>query len=197
MVQLWDSDLLKVRATACEIIAKHMWVIQHTLLSAYMAVANESVHSIEEEGDEDNLLQNTLLKRYSILVGGEATEPANVIEKAGDLHALWVIGSSGYQKCISYLWRGWLVQDDLDPSSFVIWSDKANTDYWAHFRPDRMRAPMYQNAVQIFFSLLFLALYTGAINTINATGDLDLVEGILYLMTLGFVCDELSKLWKG
>ena len=60
-----------------------------------------------------------------------------------------------------------------------------------------MRAPMYQNAVQIFFSVLFLALYTGAINTINATGDLDVVEGVLYIMTAGFIFDEFSKFWKG
>ncbi|MCJ1356683.1 MAG: hypothetical protein MMC33_006678 [Icmadophila ericetorum] len=182
MVQLWDAELLKV---------------PNALYSPPSElVADKRGPSIEGEGDEEDLLQNTLLKRYSILVSGEETEPANVIEKAGDLHALWVIGSSGYQKCITYLWRGWLVQDDLDPSNFIIWPNRASTDYWAHFNPDRMRAPVYQNAVQIFFSLLFLALYTGAINTINSSGDLDLVEGILYIMTLGFVCDELSKLWK-
>ena len=119
-----------------------------------------------------------------------------MIERAVDLHALRVIGSSGYQKCISYLWRGWLVQDDLDPSIFIPYTDKANASFWVHFNPDRMRAPKYQNAVQIFFSVLFLALYTGAINTINNTGDLDTVEGILYIMTAGFMFDEISKLSK-
>ena len=59
-----------------------------------------------------------------------------------------------------------------------------------------MRAPVYQNAVQIFFSVLFLALYTVAINTINRSGDLDTVEGVLYVMTAGFVADEAGKLWK-
>lgn len=59
-----------------------------------------------------------------------------------------------------------------------------------------MRAPRYQNAVQIAVSLLFLGLYTAAINTINSKGDLDVVEGVLYVMTAGFVCDEVSKVWK-
>lgn len=59
-----------------------------------------------------------------------------------------------------------------------------------------MRVPMYQNAVQVLFSLIFLALYTGAINTINPTGDLDIVEGLLYIFTLGFMFDEFSKFWK-
>lgn len=153
-------------------------------------------HSIEIEEDQHFLLSSLLLKRYSILVDNKPTEPANAIERAVDLHALWIIGSSGYQKCISYLWRGWLVQDDRDPACFVAWDLKGNTNYWAHFDPDRMRAPQYQNAVQIFFSILFLALYTGAINTINNKGDLDVVEGVLYLMTAGFMFDEISKFWK-
>ena len=152
--------------------------------------------SIETEQDQDFLLQETLLKRYSILIAGQETEPANVIERAVDLHALRVIGSSGYQKCISYLWRGWLVQDEDNPVNFVPYKHKAETNYWVHFDPNRMRAPRYQNTVQIFFSVLFLALYTGAINTINSTGDLDVVEGVLYIMTAGFMFDEISKFWK-
>jgi hypothetical protein len=174
-LELWDADLHDVRATACEVLAKQL---------------------IELEEDQEYLLQDLLLKRYSIIVNGEQTEPANAIERASDLHTLRVIGSSGYQKCISYLWKGWLIQDDQYPSNFIAWDKKVNINYWDHFDPDRMRAPLYQNAVQIFFSVFYLALYTGAINTINAKGDLDVVEGILYLMTAGFIFDEIAKFWK-
>ena len=73
---------------------------------------------------------------------------------------------------------------------------KANTDYWSHVDPDRMRAPVYQNATQIIFSLIYLGLYSGAINTVNPTGDLDVIEIMLYIFTFGFLCDEFSKLWK-
>lgn len=141
-------------------------------------------------------MQEALLKRYSIYRDGEESLPANVIERAVDLHALRIVSSSGYQKCIKYLWHGWLCQDDKDPSNFIEYPEKANTSYWVHFDPDRIRAPLYQNVVQIFFSLLYLALYTAVINTINPTGNLDLAEGLLYLMTLGFICDELTKFWK-
>ncbi|PVH97377.1 hypothetical protein DM02DRAFT_597716 [Periconia macrospinosa] len=175
LVELWDADMHDVRATAAEQLAKII---------------------IETEEDNDYLMEEILLKRYSILVNGEATVPANAIERAVDLHALTVIGSSGYQKCISYLWRGWLVQDDEDPSRFVNYENKTNTDYWAHLDPDRMRVPRYQNLVQIAISIIYLALYTAAINTVNADGDLDVVEGLLYIFTLGFICDEASKLWK-
>lgn len=173
--ELWDADLHDVRAVAAEMMAKRL---------------------IEDEEDTHYLFEEVLLKRYSHLVDGEPTVPANAIEKAVDLHALTVIGSSGYQKCIAYLWRGWIVQDDEDPSRFVNYENKTNTSYWTHFDPDRMRVPRYQNFVQIAMSIIFLGLYTGAINTINPTGDLDIVEGLLYIFTLGFICDEANKFWK-
>ena len=59
-----------------------------------------------------------------------------------------------------------------------------------------MRVPFYQNGLQIFFSVIYVALYTGAINSINPTGDLDVVEGFLYIFTFGFLCDEIGKFWK-
>ncbi|OCK77625.1 hypothetical protein K432DRAFT_384542 [Lepidopterella palustris CBS 459.81] len=175
ILELWDAELHEVRAVACEVMAKRI---------------------IEEEEDITYLLEDVLLKRYSILINGDVSIPANAIERAVDLHALRVIGSSGYQKCISYLWRGWLIQDDEDPSRFIDYENKINTTYWDHFDPDRMRVPVYQNTVQIAMSLIYLALYTGAINTINPSGDLDAIEGLLYIFTFGFICDEISKFWK-
>lgn len=136
------------------------------------------------------------MKRYSIFNDGEETSPANVIERSVDLHALRVIGSSGYQKCINYLWRGWYCQEEGNPTNFVEYGNRDSTDFWVHFHPDRMRSPVYQNICQMFFSLMYLVLYTVVMNTVNPSGDLDVVEGILYFMTLAFICDELTKLWK-
>ncbi|KAL2794477.1 hypothetical protein BJX66DRAFT_303538 [Aspergillus keveii] len=174
-LELWDADLHELRATACEVIAKRI---------------------IEAEEDQNHLLVHVLLKRHSIFVDGEESDPANVIERAVDLHALRIIGSSGYQKCIKYLWNGWLCQQQGNPTNFVPYLERDSTSFRVHFHPDRMRAPIYQNACQILFSLVYLALYTEVINTVNPTGDLDIVEGILYIMTLGFICDEVTKLWK-
>lgn len=136
------------------------------------------------------------MKRYSIFSDGEETGAVNAIERAVDLHALRIIGSSGYQKCIKYLWRGWFSQEGGDFTRFVEYQDKDNTSFWKHFHPDRMRTPLYQNVCQIGFSLIYLALYTVVMNTVNPTGDLDVVEAILYFMTLSFICDEAVKLWK-
>ncbi|THD00260.1 hypothetical protein EYZ11_000310 [Aspergillus tanneri] len=173
--ELWDSDLHERRALTCEVIAKRI---------------------IEAEENQDAQLMATLLKRYSVFIDGEETMPANVIERAIDLHALRVIGSSGYQKCIRYLWNGWFCQQEGNPTNFVPYHDKDNINFAAHFHPDRIRTPLYQNACQILFSLVYLLLYTQVINTVNPSGDVDVVEGILYVMTLAFICDELTKLWK-
>ncbi|KAI9793242.1 MAG: hypothetical protein M1816_000663 [Peltula sp. TS41687] len=157
--------------------------------------AKES-YRIESEEDQSYLQEEILLRRYSTLRDGQETVPTNVVERASDLHALRVIASSGYQRCISYLWRGWLVQDENDPSKFVPYKKRASTNYWDHFNPERMRAPVYQNAVQIFFSILYLVLYSQVINSINYTGDIDVGEWILYVFTAGFIFDELNKIRK-
>lgn len=152
--------------------------------------------SIETEDDNDYLLHTILLRRYAFQSNGKPTPPTNVIEKAVDLHEVRVIGSSGYQKCISYLWRGWLVQDENDPSVFVDYKDKDNPNFFVHMDPDRMRAPMYQNAAQMLFSIIYLGLYTAAINSINPSGDFDAAEILMYIFTIGFVCDEVVKFYK-
>lgn len=173
--ELWDADLHNLRSTACGVIAKAL---------------------IETEDDNHFLLHSVLLQRYSFLSDGKPTPPVNVIEKAVDLHEVRVIGSSGYQKCITYLWKGWLVQDENDPSIFVDYKDKDNPSFFVHMDPDRMRAPMYQNAAQMLFSILYLILYTASINSINPSGNFDGAEILLYIFTIGFICEEIVKFYK-
>ncbi|KAJ9669856.1 Calcium channel yvc1 [Coniosporium apollinis] len=148
------------------------------------------------EEDEQYLIHDVLLQRYATVVGGNDTVTASVIETAVDFHALRVIASSGYQKCISLLWHGWLIQDDMDPSRFIEYEGKDNHSFWARFDPRRLRVPKYQNAMHLAFSVFYLALYTRAINTMNHKGDFDFVEFLLYLFTFGFIYDELMKVWK-
>ncbi len=89
-------------------------------------------------------MKEVLLKRYAIIVDGKQTAAANVIEKAVDLHALRIIGASGYEKTVKYIWRGWIVQDADDATKFIDYKEVANPSYWAQLNPDRMRAPVYR-----------------------------------------------------
>ena len=130
------------------------------------------------------------------MIDGEVTAPTNVIEKAVDLHAIQVITSSGYQKCNTYLWRGWLVQNEDDPTTFVDYRDRDNTSYLVHLDPDRIRVPMFQNATQLIISIIFVILFTIVVNTPNETDPFDLAEILLFVFTLGFICEEFTKYWK-
>lgn len=97
---------------------------------------------------------------------------------------------------MQYLWKGWLAQDLNDPTHFCRYRNVANKSFWVHFDHDRIRAPKFQNAFQVLISFIYLILYTVAINSVNPKGDIDVVEGLLYLFTASFIADEATKFWK-
>ncbi|KAK9475091.1 uncharacterized protein V1510DRAFT_346603, partial [Dipodascopsis tothii] len=172
---LFDADLNELKMVACEMVAKRI---------------------IEAEEDEAYLFQEMLCRRFATLSSGEATPVRNVLEIAVDVHALNVIGSSGYQRCITYIWQGWIIQSPLDPTEYISYNKTANTSFWAHFDSDRMKAPKYQNWFQLAVSIVYLGLYTGAVNTANPNATFDPVEELFYVFTLGFLFDEIGKFYK-
>ncbi|KFG78847.1 potassium ion channel Yvc1 [Metarhizium anisopliae] len=95
-------------------------------------------------------------------------------------------GGQEYRGCV----------DENDPSVFIDYKDKDNPNFLVHMDPERMRAPRNQNAAQLLFSVIYLLLYTIAVNSINASGILDGAEIALYLFTLGYICDEIMKFYK-
>ncbi|KAK9248944.1 hypothetical protein V1506DRAFT_526508 [Lipomyces tetrasporus] len=172
--ELYDADLNALKATACEVIAKRL---------------------IEREEDQDFLFKQMLCRRFSIVINGEVTDARNALEYAIDLHALTVIGSSGFQKCITWMWQGWIIQSPYNPTEYISYKSVAVADFWTHYDADRIKTPLYQNALQLLFSIVYLVFYTIAVNTANLGGEFDAVEGILYVFTVGFVFDELVKFY--
>lgn len=55
--------------------------------------------------------------------------------------------------------------------------------------------PLYQNLLNLFFTLLFMVLYTITVNTPNERRDIDFVEGCLFAFALGFFFDEVTRLY--
>ncbi|CRK47500.1 hypothetical protein BN1723_020307, partial [Verticillium longisporum] len=43
---------------------------------------------------------------------------------------------------------------------------------------------------------IYLVFYTISVNTPNPGGELDVAELLLYVFTVGFICEELTKFWK-
>ena len=70
-LELWDADLHDLRAVACEKLAKMI---------------------IEEEEDQNYLMQEVLLKRYSIVVDGEGQYTLHVVRQAcARAHAMQIL----------------------------------------------------------------------------------------------------------
>ncbi|ANB14498.1 Yvc1p [Sugiyamaella lignohabitans] len=170
---LYDSDLYNTRAFVAECYAKRI---------------------LDTEQDEYYMFRDMLCQRYSITVHGSDSAPANALELAADLHSTVVIGSSGYQRCMKWLWRGWMVQSDQTPTEYDFYAKVNDPRFWSHFDPDRIKTPKYQNYIQLLVSLIYLAFYSYAVNNANPSASLIASELWLYLFTFGFILDEINKL---
>ncbi|TID31113.1 hypothetical protein CANINC_000357 [Pichia inconspicua] len=169
-----DSDLYTTRGTVAEFFASTL---------------------IEREHDDKYLFLSMLCHRYSINLNDVDSDPENALELAVDTHSL-IISSPGYQRCIKWLWNGWIVQSRHDPSEYVLYKKKSDTSFIAHFDPDRIKSPLYQNALEIFFAIVFLAFYTIVANLDSIPTNLTFSEIILFIFTCGFAFDEISKVYQ-
>lgn len=151
----------------------------------------------EEENDLYFMFMQMLLRRYTICENDEDSEPANAIELASDMHCTTVIGSGGFQRCLTWLWRGWIIQNRKDPTTFIKDESISSPYFIEHFEPERIKTPKYQNILNIVFSILFLILYTLVVNGKSSrdVSPIDFPETCFYLFTLGNVLDELTKLY--
>lgn len=151
----------------------------------------------EEKKNLHFLFMQMLLRKYAINENDKDVEPTNAVEMATDLHCTIVIGSNGFQRCLRWLWRGWIVQSRHDPMIFIKEERIASTKFWHHFNPERIKTPKYQNILQIIFSILFLLIFTSVVNGKSGTtvAPLAPIEGIFFVFTFGYICDEIFKLY--
>ncbi|CDK26157.1 unnamed protein product [Kuraishia capsulata CBS 1993] len=163
-------------------------------LYACRALAAQQIAAIiiENEKDEKYLFIFLLCHRYSINLSDQDEAPESALELAVDMHSTIVIGSSGYQRCIRWLWRGWIVQSAKRPTCYVLYKGTGNTSFKNHFDPDRIKTPLYQNILEILFSFFYLAVYTVLVNQ-DTRDSLSFLETVFYLSTFGFLLDELVK----
>ncbi|ODV96026.1 hypothetical protein PACTADRAFT_49446 [Pachysolen tannophilus NRRL Y-2460] len=150
---------------------------------------------IENERDERYLFISMLCQRYSINSNNKDLPPKNALEAAVDMHSTIVISSSGYQRCIKWLWRGYIIQSSSHPSKYIMYNASGNANFSVHFNPDRIKTPFYQNTLEIIFSLIYLFLYTIIINIDTENRILNFFEVSFYILTFGYVFDEIGKLY--
>lgn len=173
--ELTDNALYSLRAVAAQTLAATL---------------------IEREADDEYLFLGMLCHRYTINLNGVDSVPASALEMAVDMHSTIVIGSSGYQRCVKWLWRGWIVQSSTDPHSYVMYKGVSSHSIRVHFDPNRIKTPLYQNILEILFSVIYLILFTIILNGHQyTTSGLDGFEVLFYLFTLGSVIDEFVKFY--
>lgn len=173
--ELYDNELYSLRAVAAQALAAA--IIERTL-------------------DDEYLFLGMLCHRYTISLDGVESEPVSALELAVDMHSTTIIGSSGYQRCIKWIWRGWIVQSSTDPHSYVLYKGVSSSKIRTHFDPERIKTPAYQNILEIFFSFIYLALFTIILNTHQVTTTpIDFFEFCFYVFTLGSIIDEVVKLY--
>ncbi|KAK6454445.1 vacuolar cation channel [Scheffersomyces xylosifermentans] len=162
------------------------------------AVASQTLAAtlIEKETDDEYLFLGMLCHRYSINLNGVDSTPVSALELAVDMHSTIVIGSSGYQRCVKWLWRGWIVQSSTDPHSYVLYKGVSSHSVRVHFDPNRIKTPLYQNTLEIFFSVFYLILFSIILNGHQITTQaIDIFEVLFYIFTLGSVVDEIVKFY--
>lgn len=173
--ELSDNELYQLRATAAQTLAATI---------------------IEETLDDEYLFLGMLCHRYQMYANDKDTTPVSALELAVDMHSTIVIGSSGYQRCIKWLWRGWIVQSSKDPHSYVLYEGVSSPRIRTHFNPNRVKTPAYQNKLEIFISVVYLVLFSIILNTNQAdTAQISVFEVFFYLFTSGAVLDEIVKFY--
>ncbi|EGW32982.1 uncharacterized protein SPAPADRAFT_137741 [Spathaspora passalidarum NRRL Y-27907] len=173
--ELTDNELYSLRATAAQKLAAII---------------------IEQEKNDKYMFLGMLCHRYSICLNGVDATPVSALELAVDMHSTIVIGSSGYQRCIKWLWRGWIMQSNVDPHSYLMYKGVASNSIRTHFDPARIKTPYYQNILEIIFSIFYLILFSIVLNTHKiSTGKVDGFEVLFYIFTLGSIVDEIVKFY--
>lgn len=173
--ELSDNQLFQLRAVAAQTLA--------TII-------------IEETKDDEYLFLGMLCHRYQMYINEQESVPVSALELAVDMHSTIIIGSSGYQRCIKWLWRGWIVQSSKDPHSYLLYEGVSSPRIRTHFDPNRIKTPAYQNKLEIFISVIYLILFSIILNTnLEDTTKISIFETFFYLFTLGAVCDEVVKLY--
>ncbi|KAJ1309032.1 hypothetical protein OPQ81_004713 [Rhizoctonia solani] len=134
---------------------------------------------------------------------GDNSALSSALELAIDQQAIVFLSCSEAQSVVDSLWRGdWVQvngenqQIDYEPYKF-----KRDGTFWAHIDPSRLSVPRYQNAFRITLWLVFLFIYSQAIQqpvdqNRQPRHSLDEWEVLLYIQALAYSIEELHKLYK-
>ncbi|GAA6052108.1 hypothetical protein JCM3770_006635 [Rhodotorula araucariae] len=170
-----DSDENAGRKLACEAIARKL--VAATPIAEQYSLLSKRFTVIESDGDE--------------------SMPLSALESAVDQHATFFLSSNEAQRCVFALWKGLLVQKQMDDGNIEYQLYKTDADqqgFLAHFDTTRIAVPRYQFFIRVFFWIIFVLCYTIAIQTPERGFGIE--DSILYIQLLGYLLEDLVKIWK-
>ncbi|QRV87749.1 ion transport domain-containing protein [Ceratobasidium sp. AG-Ba] len=169
------------RALACETLARRM------------------LHTVPPERLDDIMSTRFRHSEWD----GDPSALSSALELAIDQRATIFLSCSEAQHVVESLWRGDWVQinnenNDIDYDEYRF---KRDGSFWSHLDPSRLSVPRYQNVFRICLWLLFLFIYSRAIQqpleqNRQPRHRLDEWEIALYVQALAYAMEEFHKLYK-
>ncbi|KAF8605353.1 calcium activated cation channel [Ceratobasidium sp. AG-I] len=134
---------------------------------------------------------------------GDNSALSSALELAIDQQASIFLSCSEAQKVVNSLWRGdWVqINNDNNDIDYDEYKFKHDGSFWSHIDPSRLSVPRYQNAFRIFLWLVFLFIYSRAIQqpieqNRQPRHRLDEWEIALYVQAMAYSMEELHKIYK-
>ncbi|KAG0672170.1 hypothetical protein C6P45_003645 [Maudiozyma exigua] len=189
-VYSWYKNIQETQIHEGQIITTKLLVVQKL---CQIIIDKE----VSKKNNLHYLFNHILLRRYSIFEVNNESSLRNAVELATDQHCTIAVGASGYQRCLSWLWDGWIIQSPDNPNKFIAEEIVPHTSYLDHFTPQRIKTPKYQNFLQILFSVIYLFLYSTILNEKLIIDNINpsKTEIFFILFTLGYVIDEIAKFY--
>ncbi|CAE6363046.1 unnamed protein product [Rhizoctonia solani] len=134
---------------------------------------------------------------------GDESALSSALELAIDQQATVFLSCSEAQAVVNSLWRGDWVQVNREDNEidYEEYKFKRDGTLWAHIDPSRLSVPRYQNAFRITLWLIFLFIYSRAIQqpidqNRQPRHPLDEWEVLLYVQALAYSIEEFHKIYK-
>ncbi|GAB1519738.1 Calcium channel yvc1 [Rhizoctonia solani] len=134
---------------------------------------------------------------------GDNSALSSALELAIDQQATVFLSCSEAQHVVDSLWRGdWIqVNGENNRIEYEEYRFKRDGSFWSHIEPSRLSVPRYQNFFRITLWLVFLFIYSRAIQqpieqNRQPRHPLDEWEVLLYVQALAYSMEESHKLYK-
>lgn len=178
----------------------HMYslYIARATLAENIAIRIVAAEESKSTKNLTHLFVDMLLRKYVINENDIDLTPTNSLELCCDLHCRDIISTSAIQRLQTYLWRGWIIQSEKGVF-YLTESTILDTRFITHFDSARLVTPKYQNMFNLFMSLIYIAIYTYVVNNGKLSVSLNpigVLETIFYGATIGFLLDEVVKLYN-